>query len=454
MGMRAIMVLLMAVIGAGIAATPACAQDSAESQSAKATAIAVVTALINKNFPDIVARFTPDMSRDLPAATLEQAWTGIIGQAGAVVEVKEAQAVGRAPQGSTLVVVPIRFAKAALDVRVAVLNDKIVGLRIVPSEPSYAPWSAPAYVDPAKFTNVEVRVGTAPTVLGGTLTLPKVAHKVPGVVLIHGSGPNDRDERIGPNLIFRDLAEGLASRGVAVLRYDKRTKIYPEQFTAASTVREETMDDAVSAVALLRAHPEIDPGSIVILGHSLGGMLAPRIVEGGHGIAAAVLLAAAARPLPAIMVEQVEYLASLGGPPDEAAKKQLEQIKSDADRALAAKPGDAGPPIMGAPPAYWADLNTYDPAATAAKLSMPLLILQGGRDYQVTAEDLQRFRSALAGHPNVTIRDFPRLNHLFIAGEGKSRPDEYGIPGHVDVSVIDAIATFIDGVAKPNGPQQ
>jgi len=451
--MRLIMLILMAVIGAGIA-TPALSQDSAASQSAKATAVAVVEALTSNNFPAVVARFAPEMSRDLPAATLEKVWSGIIGQAGAVVEVKEAQAVGGASQGATLVVVPIRFANAALDVRVAVASDKVVGLRIVPSEPSYAPWSAPAYVDAAKFTHVEVELGAAPTVLGGTLSLPKAAHKVPGVVLIHGSGPNDRDERLGPNLVFRDLAEGLASRGVAVLRYDKRTKIYPEQFTAASTVREETMDDVVAAVALLRARPEIDPGSIVIVGHSLGGMLAPRIAESGHGIAAAVLLAAAARPLPTMMVEQIAYLASLKAPPDEAAKQQMEQIRSDASRALAAKPGDAGPPILGAPPTYWADLNAYDPAATAAKLSMPFLILQGGRDYQVTAEDLQRFRAALAGHPNVMIREFPRLNHLFIAGEGKSRPDEYQIPGHVDASVIDAIATFIDGISKPNGPPQ
>jgi uncharacterized protein len=452
--MRAIMVLFMAVIGAGIAATPASSQNSAESQSAKAIAVAVANALSNKNFADVVARFTPAMARDLPAATLEKVWSGIIGQAGAVVEVKEAQTIGPSPEGATLVVVPLRFAKAALDVRVAVLNDKILGLRIVPSEPSYAPWSAPAYVDPAKFTNAEVKVGAAPTFLGGTLSLPKVADKVPGVVLVHGSGPNDRDERLGPNLIFRDLAEGLASRGVAVLRYDKRTKAYPEQFTGTSTVREETIDDAVAAVALLRARPEIDPASIVILGHSLGGMLAPRIAEGGHGIAAAVLLAAAARPLPIMMVEQIEYLASLGGPLDEAAKKQIEQIKSDAARALAARLGDAGPPILGVPPAYWADLNAYDPAATAAKLSLPLLILQGGRDYQVTAADLQRFRSALAGHPNVAIRDFPRLNHLFIAGEGKSKPDEYQIPGHVDAAVIEAVATFIDGVAEPTRPQQ
>ena len=148
------------------------------------------------------------------------------------------------------------------------------------------------------------------------------------------------------------------------------------------------------------------------------------------------------------MVEQIEYLAGLNGPPDEAAKKQIEQIRIDAARALAAKPGDMGPPIMGVPPAYWADLNGYDPAATAAKLSIPLLILQGGRDYQVTSQDLRRFEAALAGHPNVTIRDFPSLNHLFIAGEGKSRPQEYEIPGHLDPSVIDTIANFLAGIPK------
>jgi dienelactone hydrolase len=447
-GMRGLTIFFMAAMGFGIAATPAESQDPAGNESAKKIAVDVVTDLANRNFADIVARFTPEMARDLPVSSLDRIWSGIIGQGGAVGEVKEARTMGGTPEGVTLVVVPIRLAKMALDVRVAVAKDRVVGLRIVPSEPAYAPWSAPAYVAPARFTNVEVSIGAPPTLLGGTLTLPKVAHKVAAVVLIHGSGPNDRDETLGPNRVFRDLAEGLGSRGIAVLRYDKRTKVHPEQFTGASTVREETMDDAVAAVALLRTRPEIDPGSIVILGHSLGGMLAPRIAEGGHGIAAAILLAAAARPLPSIMVEQIEYLAGLDGPLDEDAKKQIEQIKSDAARALAAKPGDAEPLIMGAPPAYWADLNAYDPAATAARLSIPLLILQGGRDYQVTSQDLQRFEAALAGRSNVTIRDFPRLNHLFIAGEGKSRPDEYRIPGHLDLSVIDTIATFLAGIPK------
>jgi dienelactone hydrolase len=301
-------------------------------------------------------------------------------------------------------------------------------------------------VDSAKFTNVDVTVG--PTALGGTLTLPKTGAKVPAVVLIHGSGPHDRDETIGPNRPFRDIAEGLASRGVATLRYDKRTKVHPEQFAGPSTVREETMDDAIAAVALLATRPEIDAGRIVIAGHSLGGMLAPRIAAGRRDIAGLIVMAGATRSLPLIMVEQLQYMATLDGPADEATKQRIEEIRGEAARAMAAKADDVGPNILGAPAAYWADLNAFDPAAAAAQLSLPLMILQGGRDYQVTADDLRRFKAALAGRPNVTIRELPRLNHLFMAGDGKSRPEEYGKAGHVDAEVIEALAAFVAGLPK------
>ena len=162
-------------------------------------------------------------------------------------------------------------------------------------------------------------------------------------------------------------------------------------------------------------------------------------------------MAGATRPLPSITVEQVEYITALHGTPDARGQQQIAELKRDAARALAARPGDVGPPIMGVPPAYWADLNGYDPAVTAQQLAIPMLILQGERDYQVTSADLQHFKDALAGHANVAIREFPRLNHLFIAGDGQSRPEEYETPGHVDAAVIDAIAAFVAGVGKQGG---
>jgi uncharacterized protein len=198
----------------------------------------------------------------------------------------------------------------------------------------------------------------------------------------------------------------------------------------------------------MRARPEIDPRRIVVIGHSLGATLAPRIAADETGVAAIVLLAAAARPLAGIIVEQTEYLASLNGPPDAQTQARLAEIRAAAALADAVKPGDTGAPILDLPRSYWADLNAHDPAADAAALKIPMLILQGGRDYQVTTQDFDRFRAALAGHANATLTLLPRLNHLFIAGEGKSKPAEYERPGHVDAAVIEAITTFIDGLLQ------
>jgi dienelactone hydrolase len=439
--------LVLVALGAGIAVAPGYGQESAEK-----LATDVANDLANRRLAAVVARFTPDLSKALPLPTLDKVWSGILQQGGAVREIAPARLV-QATSAGAMVIVPIRLERLTLDVKVSVANGMVAALFFAPSDAPAQTWNAPAYVAPATFTNVEVTVGAAPTALGGTLSLPKTADKVSSVVLIQGSGATDRDETDGAIRPFRDIAEGLASRGVAALRYDKRTKAYPpdrfpQLYSRSSTVREETIDDALAAVALLAQRPEIDARRIVIVGHSLGGTLAPRIAEGRNGIAGVVILAGATRPLPVILAEQAEYLLTLNGPADEMARQRIDAIKREAARAMAAKSNDVGPSILGAPPAYWADLNAYDPAATAAKLSLPLLILQGGRDYQVTADDLNRFKTALAGHSNVTIREFPRLNHLFVSGEGKSRPEEYQRPGHVDIVVIETLAGFVSSLPK------
>jgi dienelactone hydrolase len=416
----------------------------------------VANDLVNRRFADVAARFSPDVAQKLTVPQLEQTWSMMVQQGGAVREVGTAR-LAQSANGVSLVIVPITLERLAVDLRLAIASDKIAGIFLAPPERmgQTAPtWSPPAYVDAAKFTSVEVTVGAAPTALGGTLTLPKTADpaaKVPAVVLIHGSGINDRDETIGPNRPFRDIAEGLATRGIAALRYDKRTKAHPEAFGGSFTVREEVLDDARAAVALLASRPEIDAGRIVIVGHSLGGTLAPRIADGDHDIAAVAILAGATRPLPTLFIEQAEYLASLHGPIDDTTRQRLDAIKAGAARALAAKASDGATKILGIPAAYWADLNAYDAAAAAAGLSLPLLILQGGRDYQVTAADLDRYKTALAGHSNVTMREFPRLNHLFMLSPGKGGPDDYRRLGHVAAPVIATLAMFVSGL--PNQPQ-
>src|SRR5262249_54224790 len=169
--------------------------------------------------------------------------------------------------------------------------------------------------------------------LPGIVTLPKTPETHPAVVLVHGSGPNDMDESLGPNKMFKDLAYGLASHGVAVLRYEKRSHKYGAQSVddmAKMTVKDEVIDDVRSAVALLATIPEIDPRRIFVAGHSMGALLAPRIASGSSDIAGIVMIASNARPLEDLVVEQVRYEASLAGVLTPAIQKVVDEAEASA----------------------------------------------------------------------------------------------------------------------------
>ena len=399
--------------------------------------------LLAEKFASLADRMSPQTAAALPPEKLAEVWQSILSQLGPCSGLGEASSEETA--GATVVRVPMKFRTATMDLAISLAQEKIVGFFVVPHKEPVSAWTLPAYADPHTYKHLEVRVGAEPRALPGTLFLPKGVEKAAAVVLVHGSGPNDRDETLGPNRPFRDLATGLATRGIAVLSYDKRTKVYPESFTSLKnpTVKDEVLDDVSAALEFLKSRPEIDADRITITGHSLGGTLAPRIATDNPSVSKIVILAGAARPLPDLYAEQVEYLAGLNGPIDDAAKERISQLKLDVDRARAARPGDEGPPALGVPLSYWADLNQYDPVKTAASLTIPILVLQGGRDYQVTTDDFSRFQSALEGHRNATLRLLPALNHLFMSGVGRSTPAEYDTSGHVDPEVIDLIATFL-----------
>jgi dienelactone hydrolase len=247
--------------------------------------------------------------------------------------------------------------------------------------------------------------------------------------------------------MFRDLAWGLADSGIAVLRYEKRTRQHATKFgqLPSYTVREETLDDALLAVAALRRLPGIDSRQVFILGHSMGGMLAPRIAEADPEIKGLLILAGNTRPLPDIVIEQILYLGTLNG--DLVAPElALEALKREATRVMdPALPADtpASELLLQLPAAYWRDLSTYKPAEAAARLKIPMLILQGERDYQVTLGNLIGWRDALAGRSDVSIKTYPELNHIFMPGEGRSMPEEYYRPNHVPDYVVADIVRWI-----------
>ncbi|WP_278579076.1 alpha/beta fold hydrolase [Bacteroides intestinalis] len=350
-------------------------------------------------------------------------------------------------QGITLYHSDLKFERYSLRFLLSFDADgKMNTIRLMPVPA--ASTARPVVYNKEKMLERDVTVGADGFKLPGTLTLPVGKRKVPVVIFVHGSGPQDRDETVGPNKPFRDLAWGLAERGIATLRYEKRTKAY-----GAACVPEgreidydtESVDDAVAIAAWAKTLPEVDSDSVYVLGHSLGATLAPRIAEQADGLAGIILVAALARPFEDAIVEQVTYISSLKDSSD-SAKKQIAEIKKQADNTK--KLGtpefdDKIPLLLDIPRSYWEFANAYKPVEVAVKLTLPMLILQGERDYQVTMEDFGLWRFGLLRNKNAFFKSYPKLNHILQEGSGKATPFEYERESPVVGYVMDDIVSFI-----------
>jgi hypothetical protein len=404
---------------------------SAFGQSPEGRTKAALDQLLAQKYDAFYALFSPEMKGRISLDT----FSAQMGQIAALGPPRSVDAPRTIPMGgSTVVVITVHWAPVSLDFQVSWNKaGQVDGTYWRPTTAPQQPWQSPPYSHPESFTVMELTVGEDPWKLPATLTIPKGDGPFPALVLVHGSGPEDRDEMIGGSKVFRDLAEGLSSRGVAVLRYVKRTRQYPQQCMAEAnfTMTEETVDDAVRAADLVRKQPGIDPARVFVLGHSQGGYMAPRIMKRDPKLAGFIVLAGNVRPLEDLIVEQTEYILSLKGTLTADDQARLDAVRKN--------------PFAGlhVPEPYLADLKNYHPDAEAKTLDMPMLILQGERDYQVTMKDFALWKTALGGRRNVTFRSYPKLTHLFIAGEGKPSPAEYDKPGHVDEEVIADIAQWV-----------
>jgi fermentation-respiration switch protein FrsA (DUF1100 family) len=384
---------------------------------------------------------------------MKQIWEGLIAQLGTFQ--RQAGTTEQATEGVRNVIVHCIFARSTADLVVSVGPDgKIVGFHVTNiQQMSSTAYTPPAYINTASFHERAVTVGKAPWALPGTLTLPNGSGPFPAVVLVPGSGPEDRDETIAGNKPFRDLAWGLASQGIAVLRFDKRTLVYGDRVAAMAdfTVQDEFVDDAVAAVRLLAQTPGIAHQRIYLLGHSEGGMMAPTIARQDAQIAGLIVMGGPTRPLVDVIVDQYTYLQSRGF----ATAAQVAAVKKQAAAIKALTPADRGNPgnLIGAPPAYWLSIKDYHPATVAQGLTIPLLIMQGARDYQVTLADFNGWKSALAHHPRVTFKIYANLFHLFMtvppgSPAGLATPMAYQHTGHVDPQVIRDVAAWLRDAAR------
>ncbi len=398
-------------------------------------------------FSQATVNFDSTMKGALPPAKLEFTWKTIISQYGRF-KGRLVSRIERLGQ-HIIVLVPVEFANNKIDLKIVFSgNSKISGFFIVPHTEAR---TEAASVVPTTFTEQKLTVGTGQWKLDGSLTLPEGKGPFPALVLIHGSGPQDMDETIGPNKPFKDLACGLASRGVAVLRYEKRTRQYSSVMVSLKnlTVQEESIDDALEAVKVLQKNTHIARDRIFVLGHSLGGMLIPRIAAADNDICGFISLAGSNEPLEDAIVRQTEYLLSLGEQSSDEGKQKLAELKQGREQVKALKEAENGGTIFGAPSSYWLDLRKHDPLQEIKLVDRPVLFLQGGRDYQVTATgDFHRWKAAVQSvDPDLKrfkFQLYPSLNHLFMTGSGKCQPSEYlQQAGNVDKQVIADIADWI-----------
>lgn len=384
---------------------------------------------------DAESMFTPQMRAAVPAAKLRALWQSL----GDLQQRGDARVSTQ--QGMQMVEVPLQFASAALIAQIAVdPQDNIAGLLLRPAPAAKAP--APAA--DARFLELEFSVPQQRGALPGTLALPKGKGPFPAVVLVHGSGPQDRDETVGGNRPFLDIARGLAAHGIAVLRYDKRTLARPQDFQQPFDIDDETTDDAVAALTALAADPRIDGSRVFVLGHSQGGMLAPRIASRWPQARGVVMWAAPARGLLDLLPEQNRYLLGLDGDITAPEQAFLDALDAQIAAARSDVPAAANTLPLGVPQHFWKSIEAVDARADAKALRKPLLLVHGGRDFQITDTDWALWQAALKGRNDVAWKRYPALNHIGIAGTGPSSLKEYTQTGHVDDQLVDDIATWIE----------
>lgn len=351
--------------------------------------------------------------------------------------------------------VPALLERDTMDVLVVVdAQGQIAGFSLVPFVEQLT--EEPTAPGPES----EIQIGEGENTLPGTLTLPAGDGPFAAVVIVHGSGPHDRDGTLGPNKPLRDIAWGLAERGVAALRYEKRSKHAPQSLVAlgdAFTLEHETIADAQEAVRTLQRHEAIRSDAVFVVGHSLGGTAVPRIARMEPPPAGVVSLAGMTLPFTGKIVAQTEYIVNADGLLTEAERDHLESIRELAGKittALADPASDPSGYLMGAPIGYYRDLQENSPVELARKAEAPILVLQGDRDYQVTLEDFALWSDALADQPFACLVRYPDLNHFFQSGEGPSTPADYQVRASVAAAPLDDLAAWIREGRCPEGAER
>jgi pimeloyl-ACP methyl ester carboxylesterase len=382
-------------------------------------------------------RFPEDFRQETSPGQIEAVWLGFTAVSGSFDSIATTEETVQG--GYDAADVEISFEGGTHFLRVLMReNFDIVGYFVTDS------YQRPEYVDRNTFSTTETTLETDDCLMEALVTMPDSDGPVPGVVLVHGSGPLDKDYSGGGSKPFKDIAEGLATEGVATFRYDKRTVACPSSLERAEyTLDRVTVDDAVAALDQFRTVSGVDSDRMTVAGHSLGGLAMPRIAKQDGNLAGAIGLAGPARSFHEIFIDQFEYLANV----TEHEWTQMEdQYQNWKDRIDRIRNGDYSPGdmVLGYPGALWDSVDSYDHIGTAREIDTPLYFLQGDRDFRVTIEDdFSKWQSELDGRSDTEFQQYGGINHVFQYGQGPPVPAETLLRNPVDEGVIDDMATWV-----------
>lgn len=328
----------------------------------------------------------------------------------------------------------VDFEKNKIDIQITINEkEKIIGFYLLPHKEFKNQNPLNTYLT-IKSIDIE---------LTGTLLIPQ-NNKKKLVIFIHGSGAQDRDESIFENKPFKDIAEKLYLSGISSYRFDKRTFLYPNSLNENSTIDDEVTNDVLNVINFFKKDSIFKEFEIILIGHSFGGYLLPRIKNKTNYVSKLIFLAANSRPIDKLILEQYQYLYTIN--PSEILGNEINKIKEKIEFLNSKKfnlqsPKEKLP--LNLPAYYWKSILDYDLEKEIKNIKTPVMIIQGERDYQVTMKDFIIWKKLLKNNNKNYFKVYPKLNHIFMEGEGLSKPDEYLFKGVVSDLLIKDIEDFI-----------
>lgn len=400
----------------------------------------IVKDLQNGNFNDVSKKFTKEMVQKLSVEKLNKSWQEVVNPIGKYT--KHYKTTIEQNGKYYIAKVLSKYEKNGLVISITFnKEEKVAGL-----------WLKHIYIpeDNEYYNEIEYKIGKHE--LSGILTIPKNIEKPPVVVLIAGSGPQDMNETIGTSLNtpLKDIAEGLAKNGIATLRYNKRYYEKPELYNKEkATIENEVLDDVQSAITQLSDEKRINNNNIFILGHSLGGMLTPKICVDNKNIKGAIILSGSLRNLAEISIDQNSeikerlYKSKASDEEKDNFYLKYKKIVEDVNSILALVEDD-GNTYLGLPSSYWISLNNACGINYISKTNVPMLILQGEKDFQISVQrDFNLWKKECKNKQNIMYKLYENLNHIFMKSSGLRTLEDYDTPNKVDKEVINDIVTWI-----------